>query len=134
MAELHSKGVATVILSSTDFGPEDKLICLASQSGETRTAVKIEFPKLPVNFVGSGDLFTAMMTAHLNDSSGDLQTALEKTIAIMQAVLSRTLDHANKVSAHGKPTPAQLELKIIQSKADIENPKVVIKAEKILPK
>ena len=50
---------------------------------------------------------------------------LEKTIGTMQAVLTRTLAHANnaaQLSGLSKPSPAQMELKLIQSKADIEQP------------
>ena len=43
----------------------------------------------------------------------------------MQAVLTRTLSHATEAAARAgleKPTAAMMELKLIQSKADIESP------------
>ena len=50
----------------------------------------------------------------------------------MQAVLERTLTSANKAAGPGnKPTPHQMELKLIQSKKDIEQPKVTIEAKKL---
>ena len=43
----------------------------------------------------------------------------------MQSVLTRTLSHAKEAAAKAgleKPTAAMMELKLIQSKADIESP------------
>ena len=43
----------------------------------------------------------------------------------MQAVLTRTLSHAREAATRAgleKPTAAMMELKLIQSKADIESP------------
>ena len=72
-----------------------------------------------------------------------MKLALEKTIGTMQvrsrlllvchglshltfqAVLARTLQHAHAAAAAAgldKPTPAMMELKLIQSKQEIENP------------
>merc|ERR1719220_2169935 len=115
-------GVKVVVLSSTDSNvnpDESKLKCLASRrvvkpiatvgnetSSESKLEYeryKIEFPKLPLPFVGSGDLFTALLTAWLTRSCNnswqnnlDISLALEKTVATMQAVLGRTLEHYNR--------------------------------------
>ena len=43
---------------------------------------------LPVP-TGTGDLFTALCTAWLTKTEGDLKVSLERTIATMQAVLTR---------------------------------------------
>ena len=117
--KLHDMGVKVVVLSSTDSNvnpDESKLKCLASRRvvkpmttvvDETSSdskfeyeRYKIEFPKLPLPFVGSGDLFTALLTAWLTRSGNNdwphnmnIPLALEKTIATMQAVLNRTLKH-----------------------------------------
>ena len=101
----------------------------------------IEFPKLPLSFVGSGDLFTAVFTAWLTRSGGDswpdsmdLPLALEKTVATMQSVLNRTLNHYNKcvASSSGKmPKPALKELKLIQSRDDILDPKIFHRANRV---
>lgn len=136
MDMIHAKGVGTVILSSTDFHNDpDHLICIASQKSsgtKSPSAFKITFPRFKTHFVGTGDLFTALMTAWLTNG-GSLQNSLEKTIATMQAVLSRTLTSGlEKAKAREgdakKMIPHDLELKLIQSKADIEKPQVAIKA------
>jgi pyridoxal/pyridoxine/pyridoxamine kinase len=102
---------------------------------------RIEFPKFPLAFVGSGDLFTALLTAWLTRSGGsnwpcdmDISLALEKTVATMQAVLNRTLLHykQNEVSnPHKMQVSAMKELRLIQSRDDILNPKIVYRAEKV---
>ena len=123
---LHSRGPHTVILSSTELGSDDFLLGLASRITDgVKTVVRVEIPKFPAAFVGTGDLFTALCTAWLNKTEGDLKVSLERTIATMQAVLTRTLSHATEAAARAgleKPTAAMMELKLIQSKADIESP------------
>jgi len=132
---LHSWGVGTVILSSTEFGDADHLVCLASCRRDGRsTVVKVPIPKFPASFVGTGDLFTALCTGWLTKSGGDLKVTLEKTIDTMQSVLQRTLDHAWKAAkllGEEKPLPSQMELKLIQSLEAIQNPPSGTKAVKL---
>jgi len=128
MEELHKMGVKTVILSSTELGDSDHLVALASSN---QTKVKVNIPKFAASFVGTGDLFTALSTAWIHKTEGNLKLALENTISTMQSVLERTLTHANnaaKATGHSKPSPAQMELKLIQSKAAIETPPQTVTA------
>lgn len=157
MARLHELGVKVVVLSSTDSkinADESKLKCLASRkiggsleesfaSGKDfpLERFRIEFPKFPLAFVGSGDLFTALFTAWLTRSGGsnwpndmDISSALEKTVGTMQAVLNRTLEHYKKCTESKPPemqTSFMKELKLIQSRDDILNPKTLCKAERV---
>ena len=76
MKVLHDKGIRIVILSSVDFasGPTES-VCLASRKcpdGSYERA-KIQYPTLPVHFVGTGDLFTALITAWLKLGDFDIQ-------------------------------------------------------------
>jgi len=133
METIHSKGVGTVILSSTELGSDTHLVGLASQNKEgKKTVVKVLIPKFPAAFVGTGDLFTALSTAWLTRTGGDLKIALEKTIGTMQAVLARTMKHADAAAASAgleKATAAMMELKLIQSREEILNPSTRIAAE-----
>jgi len=127
MEELHKRGVKTVILSSTELGSSDHLVGLAScKKTAKHTIVKVEIPKFPAAFVGTGDLFTALSTAWLHHTNWDLKLSLERTISTMQNVLDKTLTHARQAATQtcvgSSPTPAQMELKLIQSKDVIENP------------
>jgi len=153
--KLHDMGVKVVVLSSTDN--ESKLKCLASRrvlkpittvdgtSSDSKfdyERYKIEFPKLPLPFVGSGDLFTALLTAWLTRSGNNdwpynmnIPLALEKTIATMQAVLNRTLKHYELSSTNNGlklQKAAAKELKLIQSRDEILNPKTIYHAERVL--
>merc|ERR1712098_914571 len=129
---LHSKGPSTVILSSTELGSDEYLLGMASTVvNGVKTVVKVNIPKFPASFVGTGDLFTALVTAWLTKTEGDLKLSMERTIDTMQAVLGRTLNQANaeaKVQGLLKPSPAMMELKLIQSKKEIEAPPSSIEA------
>ena len=85
----------------------------------TGDSVRLQFPKLPGQFTGTGDLFTALLLAWMHQGLQvgpapsaqphplpyhcmrccvcHLQVACEKTIATMQAVLKRTMDTAKGV-------------------------------------
>lgn len=128
---LHDLGVETVVLSSTELGSDNHLLGIASsKKGNKRTVLKINIPRLPATFTGTGDLFAALFLAWLAKSN-DLQTALESTIATLQAVLKRTFQSARQQSEGDNLTVASLELKLIQSKSDIEKPTCTIVAEHI---
>ncbi|KAI8520559.1 pyridoxal kinase-like [Branchiostoma floridae x Branchiostoma belcheri] len=131
MDMFHEKGVQSVVLSSCEFDSSDTLVLLGSQiNGGEKKRIELEMPKLNLNFTGTGDLFTACLLAWVHKHPKDLATACEKTIATMQAVLQRTLDYARRVAGEGnKPTAAQRELRLIQSKKDIEEPSVTLKAK-----
>lgn len=126
---LHEKGIETVVLSSVEFEDDDRLTAVASSksSGEI---FKIDIPKFPCAFVGTGDLFTALTTAWIDlNPDKSLKMTLEKVIATMQAVLQKTFDYAESRGKIGDPK--YMELKLIQSKKDIENPRVQIQAIQI---
>ncbi|XP_023323369.1 pyridoxal kinase [Eurytemora carolleeae] len=132
MDEFHKRGVKTIILSSTEMGDENHLVGIAScKKSNLHTIVKINIPKFPAAFVGTGDLFTALCTAWLYRTDNNLKLALEKTINTMQCVLERTLASANLAAKNlgaAKPSAAQMELKLIQCKDVIENPPIGVEA------
>uniref|UniRef100_A0A1B6D625 Pyridoxal kinase n=2 Tax=Clastoptera arizonana TaxID=38151 RepID=A0A1B6D625_9HEMI len=125
----HDLGCKTVALSSSQLGSKDHLLCLAShvQDGKKNKA-SIKIPLLNQTFTGTGDLFAALFLAWMTKSKNNLPLALENTVASLQAVLKNTIDAAKGLPAKTNPVFAR-ELKLIQSKADIENPKVLLKAE-----
>ena len=49
--------------------------------------MRVEIPRLPASFVGTGDLFTALTTGWLDRTEGDLKTSLEQTTGTMQVAL-----------------------------------------------
>lgn len=109
----------------------------------TDKKITMEIPKLPITFTGTGDLFSSMFLSWMYKTNGKLKESLEKTIASLQAVIKRT---ANSLEGKFKifklqkmliretfisgreSTCRNVELKLIQSKCDIENPDVQIHA------
>lgn len=86
-----------------------------------------------IRFTGTGDLFAALFLAHSTLSKFDMCATLERTIASLQAVITKTLTYIPEDVKAGKAkvTSTQRELKIIQSKQDIEQPKVTYHCSKV---
>ena len=123
---LHSKGVGTVIISSVEL--DGQLFAIGSQwtkKGFERFKVKIL--KFPVSFTGTGDLFSALILAWMDKTNLNLKESLEKSLATMHKVLSRTYNFAIQTKSDLNSLN-NLELKLIQSKLDIEQPQVITKA------
>ncbi|MFT7818209.1 pyridoxal kinase isoform X2 [Arapaima gigas] len=163
---LHNMGPDTVVITSSDLPSRlgDRfLVALGSQrtvkpDGTRSTQrIRMEIPKVDAVFVGTGDLFAAMLLAWTHHHPNDLKTACEKTVSVMHHVIQRTISYAHGMSLTPasvfrsalrpsrrsppvslsvsemagpgrRPSPAQLELRMVQSKADIENPAIVVEA------
>lgn len=138
MDVLHCMGPDTVVITSSDLpSPQgsDYLMALGSQrmrkpDGSTVTQrIRMEMRKVDAVFVGTGDLFAAMLLAWTHKHPDNLKVACEKTVSAMQHVLQRTIRCAKAEAGEGqKPSPAQLELRMVQSRRDIEDPKIVVQA------
>ncbi|XP_034430489.1 pyridoxal kinase-like [Hippoglossus hippoglossus] len=143
MELLHKMGPDIVVLTSTDLPSkhgDQFLVALGSQKivkpdgTKTTQNICMDIPKVDAVFVGTGDLFAAMLLAWTHLHPKDLKAACEKTVSVMHHVIKRTIAYANEIAGPGKrPSPAQLELRMVQSKADIENPAIVVEA-KVLEK
>nr|XP_003218993.1 PREDICTED: pyridoxal kinase [Anolis carolinensis] len=141
MDMLHNMGPETVVITSSDLqapSGDDYLIALGSHrkktpDGTTVTQrIRMESPKVDAVFVGTGDLFAAMLLAWTHKHPDNLKVACEKTVSAMQHVLQRTIKSAKALAGKGnKPNSAQLELRMVQSKKDIENPEIIIRATEL---
>ena len=82
-------GPSTVLVTSVTRpdAPADTVEMLAARADE---AWLVRTPRLPFKANGSGDVTAALFTFHLLDT-GSLQAALEKTVASVFDLLSRTL-------------------------------------------
>lgn len=135
---LHQMGPGTVVLTSTDLPSklgDQFLVALGSQrlvkpdGTSSSQKIRMDIPKVDAVFVGTGDLFAAMLLAWTHHHPKDLKVACEKTVSLMHHVIKRTITYANEIAGPGKrPSPAQLELRMVQSKADIEDPALVVEA------
>uniref|UniRef100_A0A665UPM3 Pyridoxal kinase n=1 Tax=Echeneis naucrates TaxID=173247 RepID=A0A665UPM3_ECHNA len=137
---LHKMGPETVVLTSTDIPSKNGdqfLVALGSHKigmvpdgTKTNQKIYMDIPKVDAVFVGTGDLFAAMLLAWTHYHPKDLKMACEKTVSVMHHVIKRTITYANEMAGPGKrPSPAQLELRMVQSKADIENPAIIVEAK-----
>uniref|UniRef100_A0A7G3AYM1 Pyridoxal kinase n=1 Tax=Lutzomyia longipalpis TaxID=7200 RepID=A0A7G3AYM1_LUTLO len=129
----HKQGVKIAVISSTDIGAPDNLLAFLSELPKGATKPKrstLLMPKIgTVNFTGTGDLFAGLFLAHIT-TSPEASAALEKTVASLQAVIHNTAQHLSAVVTPGTTiTAVDRELRIIQSKKDIEEPKVVLKTQ-----
>ncbi|XP_012519586.1 PREDICTED: pyridoxal kinase [Propithecus coquereli] len=138
MDMLHAMGPDTVVITSSDLPSprgSDYLIVLGSQrtrrpDGSTGTErIRMDIQKVDAVFVGTGDLFAAMLLAWTHKHPNNLKMACEKTVSAVHHVLQRTMQCATAQAEEGlRPNPAQLELRMVQSKKDIEDPEIVIQA------
>ncbi|KAM8856967.1 pyridoxal kinase-like [Synchiropus picturatus] len=133
MELLHKMGPHTVVLTSTDLPSKNGdqfLVALGSQNIDGKSQkIRMEIPKVDAVFVGTGDLFAAMLLAWTHHHPRDLKAACEKTVSVMHHVIKRTISYAKDLSGPTeKPSAAHLELRMVQSKADIENPAIVLEA------
>jgi pyridoxine kinase len=53
--------------------------------------VEISIPLINQSFIGTGDLFTALILIWMNLTNNDLKKTMENTVATIQAVLQRTI-------------------------------------------
>ncbi|CAH0691874.1 unnamed protein product [Spodoptera exigua] len=125
---LHKKGPKTVVLSSTELGDETYMIAIASTGG---VQYQINIPKLDDAFTGTGDLFASLFLAWWHKTNNDLKLTLENTISTLQIIVKDTYEKARVHQPTGKISPKLRELRIIQNKNFIENPKVTIVATKL---
>lgn len=133
----HEKGVGTVAISSSELGSKDTLLAFVSKrvaSGTER--FRLAIPKQGNNiirFTGTGDLFASLFLAHSTLTNYDMGATLERVIASLQAVITKTLSYIPEEVLTGKVavTSQQRELKLVQSKDDIEHPKITLRCERM---
>ena len=85
---------------------------------------QIDIPQLDFKFTGTGDLTAALLLAWYSKLPTQFATVCERTIASLQAVCGRTMAMCDG-SVRSK------ELRIVESKADLESPTVILRARAI---
>jgi len=134
--ELMRNPSSVVIITSSYFeGPDSIGVYGSTKNTEKNThkIFKFNVPKLSplgmVTYTGTGDLFASLLVGW-SIITKDYVEATEKVIASLGAVLKRT--HAERLKG-GKGEAGQprrgVELQLIQSRKDFENPTVELKAQ-----
>lgn len=125
--------------------PEEAMYCVCSSKTSDKSASRvyaIEFPTYDGYFTGTGDLFSAVLVARLYESLSEkevtdkqlppLARACLKVVATMRAVVLRTFQaqagtkgrSLDRKQASAAAVIKQCELQLIQSKRDIEDPRM----------
>ena len=129
---LHDRGIPIVVLSSARLPANARSISVIASKVDAsggRERYKCEIEQVDATFVGTGDLTAALLLAWLHKTNRDLPLSLCKTMSTVQSVLKRTIAHAT--SAPGGMTPRNLELKLIQSKAELQSPRDIVTCVRI---
>ncbi|XP_046917313.2 pyridoxal kinase [Dermatophagoides farinae] len=135
---LHSLGIKTVVISSTETGFDDtneQLMTIGSSqlpgaNNQDRQLCKLVIPRIPSRFTGTGDLFAALFLAWFTKTKFDLKITMENVTATLNSIIRRTYEYANN-KPNGLELPFNRELRIIQSRDDILEPKIQNSAELI---
>lgn len=123
MGILYVQGCKTVVVSSSNTSSNSEIKCIGRNFSYDEF-IEINIPLIDESFIGTGDLFTALLLIWMNTSNNDLKQSMEKTVATVQAVLKRTLKYKDE-NGTAKPIYNK-ELKLIQSLDDIKTPRVII--------
>ena len=121
--QLHKMGPQLIFITSCEFNDSEMSILASQQLCDDNGATKsnelwhVKCPILPGHFTGTGDLCASLLLAHTADNA-DLKTAMERVINTMHAVIQRT----NREASSTTDSVRARELRLIQSKRDIEHP------------
>jgi pyridoxine kinase len=91
---------------------------------QSSTRIRIRVPRLQRYFTGTGDLFSALALAwcEFHPEEREFPLVCEKVVSTVQHILKETHLHCvNNNLQHG-------ELRLIQNKQQIENPKLTVQA------
>ncbi|XP_016920635.1 pyridoxal kinase [Apis cerana] len=126
--KVHKMGPQTVAISSTELN--NKLTTIISTNKDNKL-IKIDIPKIPSTFTGSGDLFAALFLAHtyLQD---DMKIAVEKTVNSLYNILLKTYEYSQACQDKEYEPVRKIELRLIQNKNCIENPEIQFFAEPLI--
>ena len=134
-AALHAMGpklvfVTSCIFSATDRDDKDTqtISIVASRRCENVSDEQwiMEVPIIPGRYTGTGDLCAALLLAHTAKFPKDLGQAMEMVSNTMHAVIERT-----HLASSGDESVKSRELKLIQSRREIENPSLRFRARRL---
>ncbi|KAL6847069.1 hypothetical protein ACP4OV_022922 [Aristida adscensionis] len=124
--ETHATCESITCLCNRNSRASSSCMCISSPVEQPPEQFKIEIPKIPAYFTGTGDLTTALLLGWSNKYPDNLETAAELAVSSLQAVLRRTVEDYKR--AGFDPSTSSLEIRLIQSQDDIRNPEVTCKA------
>lgn len=117
--KLHWMGAKAVVLTSVDgecINKKDVILVVASDSSRPNSYLTIEVAKLEMAsgwFVGTGDLFTALLVGWMTQRRATLFEAVPKTISSIQGVLKATMKRAMGGFKAGADKSSKRELALL---------------------
>jgi pyridoxine kinase len=124
---LHNMGPSIVFITSVVLEDHKNIISIVASNkcdGDGSCEMwKIDCPKIPGSFTGTGDVTASLLLGHLAKQE-PLQMVMEKVVNTMYVLIQKT--HLAKGD-----TVQSKELKLIQSKNDIENPPSTYKPQRL---
>lgn len=121
----HARGVSNVVLTSMSIDSDVDSILVVGSSQASQEQFVIKIPRLDESFTGTGDLFSALTLARSCEQNANLLKIVTETLSTTQAVLKRTHEHMKSLDCADVNSASHVsskELRLIQSKQDIENP------------
>lgn len=82
-----------ILIGSSKIYSEKIHKIIYSKIVSDNTLIKVDIPKIPATFTGSGDLFAALFLAHLHLQS-NMKAAIEKTVNSLHSVLLNTYEYS----------------------------------------
>ncbi|KAK6052990.1 hypothetical protein COOONC_09505 [Cooperia oncophora] len=128
---IHDLGVSNVVVTSgvSETETADTLTCYASTRDATGNVrrFRFRFPRLRGQFVGTGDVFTSLLTVWLSNCENDVCDAVGHVLGSMQGLIRRTSNYAQaQVDSNSRKT---CELRLVESRMDLLVPECVFPGE-----
>eukprot|EP01100_Stratorugosa_tubuloviscum_P000935 TRINITY_DN1205_c0_g1_i1.p1 TRINITY_DN1205_c0_g1~~TRINITY_DN1205_c0_g1_i1.p1 ORF type:complete len:315 (-),score=137.30 TRINITY_DN1205_c0_g1_i1:13-957(-) len=114
--KLHQMGPKYIVITSINI--DEQILIFASEKIDEQLIKRysIRINRIPQSFSGTGDMVSALMLSQMYLLTNNFKLAFEKSIAIVQFVLKQSF------------TQNSQELKLIQSRNQIENPQFIYEA------
>mmetsp|Transcript_16356 Transcript_16356/g.28042 ORF Transcript_16356/g.28042 Transcript_16356/m.28042 type:complete len:336 (+) Transcript_16356:1-1008(+) len=137
---LHQLGPHTVVITSISLPGDTAYITLLASTTQPQLAgpaaqkLSLRIPRIPAYFTGTGDLMAALLLAWLHLYPGDLQTAVERTVAGLQAVLEATAEACGPAALNADRTAAVCaarELRLVQNQHHLVKPPIKLHCERL---
>ena len=122
---LHDKGVEVVVITSLYYNDEEIVLLGSSRKENDKCRFALCMPALPHYYTGTGDLFGALLLGWSLKHPTDLKLVCEKAVSGIRSVILNTAKH------YKHSTATHPELRIIQSRTEIENPTISLTAKNL---
>jgi len=135
ICKLHSMGAKAVVLTSVDgaiIGKNDSILIVASDVMRPEYYLTIEVLRLKMAsgwFVGTGDLFMALLVGWLIQRRVPLFESVERTVSSIQGILRATMRRAERGVQTGADSTSRRELALLSDIKLLTEPLITCKSK-----